>query len=184
MTVRFHEQVTHLLLPIDTVTRHPANPREGDVDAIVESIEANGYIAPVIVQKSTGYILAGNHRYDALLALGSEQIPVIQVDVDDVAAKRYLLADNRTSDLGRYNEQALIDLLLSLQEEPGGLLGTGYTQDALESLLNASAAEGAGGFGMPHTMHTVVVDCLDAEVQGQVIAYLRRGGYEARAVNY
>lgn len=183
MSVRFHEQVTHLLLPIDQVTRHPANPREGDVDAIVESIEANGYIAPVVVQKSTGYILAGNHRYDALLALDATEIPVIQVDIDDVAAKRYLLADNRTSDLGRYNEQVLIDLLLELADTPTGLLGTGYTQDALEALLTDDAAAG-GGFGMPHTMHTVVVDCPDEQTQSEVVAYLRSGGYQPRAVNY
>jgi len=133
--VRFHEQVQHLLLPIESVTRHPDNPREGDVDAITESIEVNGFISPVIVQKSTGRIIAGNHRYDALMSLGSDVIPVIQVDVDDTAALRFLLADNRTSDLGRYNDQALIDALLVLQDGDLGLLGTGYDQQALEALL-------------------------------------------------
>lgn len=133
--VRFHEQVTHLLVDIDEVKRHPDNPREGDVDAIIESIEVNGFISPVIAQKSTGYIIAGNHRYDALQALGSAVIPVIQIDVDDEMAKRYLLADNRTSDLGRYNEQNLMDLLLSMQDSELGLIGTGYTEDALNALL-------------------------------------------------
>jgi ParB-like nuclease family protein len=134
-SVRFHEQVQHLLVDIESVTRHPDNPREGDVDAIIESIEVNGFIAPVIAQKSTGHIIAGNHRYDALQALGSSVIPVIQIDVDDEMAKRYLLADNRTSDLGRYNEENLLTMLLSMQDTDLGLIGTGYTEDALNLLL-------------------------------------------------
>lgn len=140
-SVRFHEQVRHLLVPIGDVTRHPMNPREGDVDAIIESIEVNGFIAPVIAQKSSGHIIAGNHRYDALLAMGSDVIPVIQIDVDDTMAKRYLLADNRTSDLGRYNEVALMDALLEMQQSDIGLIGTGYTEDALNTLLIESDAE-------------------------------------------
>jgi hypothetical protein len=147
-SVQFHEQVCHLLVPIDQVTRHPENPREGDVDAIAESIEVNGFISPVIVQKSTGHIIAGNHRYDALLALGSSVIPVIQVDIDDNMAKRYLLADNRTSDLGRYNEENLAELLVEIMQSDLGLIGTGYTQDAVDALLLAeSQAQDNAHFG-------------------------------------
>lgn len=184
MSVRFHEQVTHLLVDIDEVKRHPDNPREGDVDAIVESIEVNGFIAPVIVQKSTGYIVAGNHRYEALLALGETRIPVIQVDVDDQMAKRYLIADNRTSDLGRYDEQALVAALLDLQASEIGLAGTAYTDAALELLLTDPAVVSPGGFGVPHTMHTVVVECSDPAAQRAVIDLLAAAGFTGRAVNY
>lgn len=169
--VRFHEQVQHLLMPIADVTRHPDNPREGDVDAIVESIEVNGFIAPVIVQKSTGRIIAGNHRYDALLELGSQVIPVIQIDVDDQMAKRYLLADNRTSDLGRYNEHALMDMLLEMQTSDIGLVGTGYTEDALnELLIQEDVATEAARFG-GGTMTLLLV--WSTEKYQKVLAALR-----------
>lgn len=131
--VQFHPSVEPLLVPIDQITSHPDNPRNGDVEAIVESIEVNGYIAPIIAQTGTGYILAGNHRYYALSQLGSEVAPVIWVDVDEKAAKRYLLADNRTSDLGQYDNAALVELLETLQESDS-LLGSGYNEADLENL--------------------------------------------------
>lgn len=131
--VTFHPALTDLLVDIDAVMQHPDNPRNGDVEAIAESIEINGYVAPVIVQKSTGYILAGNHRYQALLSLGSKVIPAVIVDVDETAAKRYLLADNRTSDLGMYDNAVLVDILSGLDEQDS-LLGTGYTKMDLHAL--------------------------------------------------
>ena len=131
--VQFHPALQPLMVDMNEVSAHPDNPRNGDVDAIVESISVNGYVAPIIAQKSTGHIIAGNHRYYALMQLGSEQIPVIWLDVDDLAAKRYLLADNRTSDMGQYDNGVLAALLQELQSEDS-LLGTGYKDYDLEVL--------------------------------------------------
>lgn len=131
--VRFHPSLEPLLIDIDLVSQHPNNPRNGDVEAIAESIEVNGFIAPVIAQKSTGHILAGNHRYQALYMLRSQLIPVIWVDVDDAQAKRYLLADNRTSDLGVYDNSQLVEILADLDEDDL-LLGSGYNKTDLEQL--------------------------------------------------
>lgn len=131
--VRFHEALAPLLIDIEAIRPHPANPRNGDVDAIAESIEVNGFIAPIIAQKSTGHILAGNHRYYALMQLGSGVAPVVWVDVDDVSAKRYLLADNRTSDLGQYDYGVLLELLQQLDADDA-LRGTGYDLEDLENI--------------------------------------------------
>lgn len=131
--VQFHESLEPLMDSIENVSPHPANPRNGDIDAIAESITVNGYVSPVIAQKSTGHILAGNHRYYALLQLGADKIPVVWVDVDDLSAKRYLLADNRTADLGNYDNAILVDLLEQIKTEDS-LIGTGYAEYDLEVL--------------------------------------------------
>lgn len=123
------------LVPIENITPHPANPRQGDVGAIHESIRHNGFWGSVVVQRSTGYILAGNHRWQAAKAAGAQQIPVTYVDVPDDHAARILLADNRTNDLATYNDQALADLLTSLADTTGTLDGTGYDGDDLDDLL-------------------------------------------------
>lgn len=52
--------------------RHPRNRREGDVGAIVELIRVNGFVGAAIVQESTGYCVAGNHRTDAMELVGRE----------------------------------------------------------------------------------------------------------------
>ena len=63
--LQFEERV-----PLASLKRHPDNPRRGDVKAIALSINKNGFYGAVIVQRSTRYILAGNHRADADLGEG------------------------------------------------------------------------------------------------------------------
>jgi len=122
-------------VPADAVQRHPDNPRQGDVGAIHTSITKNGVYRPLIVQRSTGYILAGNHTYEAMLYSDMDEVPVVYRDVDDETARRIMLADNRTADLGDYDNAVLADLLQSLPD----LDGTGYDGDDLDDLLTSLA---------------------------------------------
>lgn len=119
---------------LDALRPHPRNPRQGDIGAIHESIRANGFYGQVVAQKSTGYILAGNHRWRAAAQAGATEIPVTWVDVDDDRALRILLADNRTNDLASYDDEALA-LLLKELADGAGLGGTGYDGDDLDHLL-------------------------------------------------
>ena len=123
------------LVALDKLKPHPKNPRQGDVGAIHVSIEANGFYGSVIAQKSTGHIIAGNHRYLAAKHANAEAIPVTWVDVSDEEAVRILLADNRTNDLATYNDDALAELLQDLMKQTGSLDGTGFDGDALDELL-------------------------------------------------
>lgn len=123
------------LAPLDTVRPHPRNPRQGDTGAIHESIEANGFYGAIIAQKSTGFILAGNHRWQAAQQSAATEIPITWVDVDDDHALRILLADNRTNDLASYDENALAEILKEIHEAHGNLIGTGYDGDDLDQLL-------------------------------------------------
>lgn len=125
------------MVKVGKVRPHPQNPRVGNIDAIVDSIRVNGFYGALVVQKSTGHILAGNHRYLAAIEAGADEVPVIFVDVDDEEAKRILLADNRTADLGTYDEQQLVELLQSLDDTSG----TGYSDDDLSDLLTALVGE-------------------------------------------
>lgn len=125
----------HVTVPIDAIRPHPRNPRQGDVGAIHESIENNGFYGAIIAQKSTGYILAGNHRWQAARQAGATEIPVTWVDVDDDHALRILLADNRTNDLATYDTDTLAQLLREIHADTGSLLGTGYDGDDLDQLL-------------------------------------------------
>lgn len=131
--MRLHNlQVT--TVSVDEISQHPDNANNGDVEAIVESIEVNGFFQPILVQRSTGYIIAGNHRYVAALDLGAPVLPVIYLDVTDAEAKRLMIVDNRTARLGRDDEAQLKDLLAELYASDIGLAGTGYDYQLLEQL--------------------------------------------------
>lgn len=124
-----------LLDDISRLRPHPENPRNGDVDAIMASIRVNGVYRPLYAQASTGYILAGNHTYAALMEMGATRAPIVWLDVDGAAARRILAVDNRASDLGRYDDAMLIDLLATIEESEGGLLGSGYTDEDMLAMM-------------------------------------------------
>lgn len=138
MPYRVHDSLLHLLTPVDSLRPHPDNPKNGDVDAIADSMRANGVYRPVFAQQSTGRILAGNHTYAAMLADGHDAVPVVWLDVDDNEARRILLADNRTADLGRYDDS----LLLAALHATDTLAGTGYSPEDLAALEAALAGPG------------------------------------------
>ena len=87
------------MVDTDSIDPHPENPRVGDIGAIINSMRTNGFFGALIAQKSTRHVLVGNHRLHAATWLKMPQVPVIWVDVDDVKAKKIMLADNRVSDL-------------------------------------------------------------------------------------
>ena len=133
------------LVPVGALRPHPRTPRKGDTVAIAESICANGFYGAVVVQKSTGFILAGNHRLKAAIDTGADEVPVIWVEADDEQALRILLADNRTNDLAGYDEKVLAEVLKSLES----FEGTGYDQAAVDEILAGvgGGAEEASGDG-------------------------------------
>lgn len=118
-------------LQTDKLVEYPNNARIGDVNALADSLTTNGQYRPIVVQKSTNYVLAGNHLLKAALKLGWTEIDAVIVDVDDIAAKKIVLSDNRTAELGGYNEEALAELLASLTDFDG----TGYSLDDLDDLI-------------------------------------------------
>ena len=122
------------LVAVDAVRPHPRNPRVGDLAAISESISKNGFYGAIVAQRSTGYILAGNHRWLAAKKSGLTEVPVLWIDVDDRAAVKILLADNRTSDLGEYDDEALVGLLRELRTEED-LAGTGFSEKDVDKLI-------------------------------------------------
>jgi hypothetical protein len=112
---------------------YPGNARRGDVDAIAESLRLNGEYQPIVVQRSTGYVIVGNHRLQAAQRLGWTHLNAIYRDCSDEEARRILLADNRTAELGDMDDRALAELLRELDEE--GLAASAYGEDYLDDLL-------------------------------------------------
>jgi hypothetical protein len=133
-----------LVIPITDVTPSPRNPRQGDIGAISESLRRFGQQKPIVVQKSTGHVVAGNHLYRAALALGWTQIAANVVDMDDRQAQAYMVADNRTADLGSYDEAILTELLRELAVD-GDLAGTGYDGEDVDEMLAKLEWKASGG---------------------------------------
>lgn len=115
---------------IDTLKEFEKNPRKGNINELKESLVHNGQYKPIVVQKSSQTILAGNHLWKAAKELGWENINIVELDVDDAQAKKIVATDNRMAELGSYDEQLLLDLLGEID-----LAGTGYVAADVDDLL-------------------------------------------------
>lgn len=182
------EQEYRSAIPVGDLTEHPDNPRRGDDASVAESIEATGFYGAIIVQKSSGRVLAGNTRYRSMVAAGAGTVPGIVVDCDDATATRIMLVDNRTSDRATYDDAVLADLLTSVRDLQGDLIGTGYDEVDLELLLSAGAEPDIGGYvpepveGEYHEQYGVIVICTDEAHQQGVYKMLSDDGHDCRVV--
>ena len=103
---------------------HPDNPRRGNVEDIKKSITENGFFNALGVQKSTGFIVYGNHRFRAGGELGMRKFPVLYLDIDDDKAREILLADNKSSDGSFYDDAVLLATLAKQVASERGLNAT------------------------------------------------------------
>jgi ParB-like chromosome segregation protein Spo0J len=149
------------LIPIGSVTPHPANPRRGNVDAIADSLRAHGQFRPIVVSTRTNHILAGNHTWQAAKRLRWRKIAAVFVDVDEAGERKIILADNRTADLAGYNDGALSELLHALPT----LDDTGFVRGDLDEIdgIFHPAPSRSGGDGISRPPATPDV-ASDAEI--------------------
>lgn len=180
-------ELTVTKVPTSSVTRHPRNPRRGNVEKIMESLTAHGQYRPIIVQASTNYIIAGNHTHEAIERLGWPTLDATFLDVDDDQAFRIMLADNATSDAAVNDEQALLDLLQSLAED-SDLTGSGYDDGDLEGLL-AKLAEDTdddddpgGAPALGDVTYALMIECDDENHQSELLEELLGRGLNVRPV--
>ena len=123
-------------VPLDSIHQDPANVRLHDsrnMEAIKGSLGRFGQQKPIVVDRA-GTIRAGNGTYAAAKALGWTEIDVVESDLEGIEAVAYAIADNRTSDLSSFEDEALAKLLVELREQEA-LPGTGFDDGDLDRLL-------------------------------------------------
>lgn len=157
-------------VPVEELPDDPRNPKrhsDADLDA---SIGRFGYTEPVMVDDRTGRLVSGHGRKAALLrrreageqppagvtvdSAGAWLVPVVRgwSSVDDAEAAAYLVAANRLTEKGGWNDRPLIALLQELQETADqALTGVGFDDDDLDTLLRlATAYDGEAGITDPY----------------------------------
>lgn len=126
-----------LACPIEELELLPGNPRRGDVEAVARSYQMFGQRKPIVAKRNgdKGVVIAGNHQLQAARSLGWSHIAVVWVDDDDRTAAAFALADNRTSDLGDYDDRLLAEMLSFVADDSALLEATAYSIQDLKDLL-------------------------------------------------
>jgi ParB-like chromosome segregation protein Spo0J len=167
-------------LAVDVGSIHPRerNPRHGKPDLIKTSLRAHGQYRPLVVNRRTSEILAGNHTYQAALELGWRKVAVTFVDVDEEEATRIALVDNRLSELGSYDNEMLAELLGELPS----LEATGFKQEDLDHLLSQLAPAGDASEQLGAIEYRLMVVCADEHQQGEWLKKLQAEGLQVQAL--
>ena len=145
---------------LDDIIQADTNPKDHDLGVLYQSMQRFGFTNPIIINESTGKLLAGHGRLQTLkmmrdngekapdrieveLDTGDETIeywyvPVLYgVSIENLAeAQAYLIADNRLTELGGWKPMDLMENLSEILEETGNLDGTGYDLDDVETILS------------------------------------------------
>lgn len=169
----------------DPLKEHPQNPNIGAVEVIEESIDVNGWFGAVVAQKSTGYILAGNHRYRVAKQRKAKELPVIWKDVDDETALKILTVDNKSTRDGEVDEAKLEELLASLETLDGSGYVLASVQEQIENDSNGAEAKEAEAApdpldpdDIPDDVHVpeygIMVICDSEDDQQFMHMYLRK----------
>ena len=120
-------------IPVEQIREHPRNTNEGDVGAIDSSMRAYGFAGGVLVQRSTGFIISGNHSYRTAVAQGAATLPGFWVDVDDDVTLGMMMDWNHTNRLGREDPYKAGEVLVELADRDR--LPATYTRDDVDDIL-------------------------------------------------
>jgi len=173
--------VEHRLEWVDLGELRPAerNAKDHDLGLLVQSIRRFGFVAPFLVDEGTGRLVAGHGRAEALAVMrnageapprgvreqdGRWLVPVVRglEFGSEAEALAYLVADNRATEAGGWNEAELAEVLAELEREVG-LLGVGFDQEDLEELLRRLHGEApeAGGEAPGRDAHVAPAETED-----------------------
>jgi len=100
-------------------------------DKLQESIEDFGMVEPIVVNKAKGrenIIIGGHQRWQIHKELGIEKIPVVYVDIPDIAAEQEINL-RLTKNTGHTDW----DLLANISEE--SIKNAGYDEKEIETML-------------------------------------------------
>lgn len=189
MTTTEHDYIADdlrsLAFPVANLKLLPGNPRRGDVDAVARSYERFGQRKPIVARRSDMTVIAGNHQLQAAQRLGWTHVAVVWTDDDDLTAKAFALADNRTSDLGTYDSSSLLDLLSQVAADVDLMLATSYSETELDALMRAVSHEPEVGSGKSVDLgerYEVVVECDTEREQELLLLRLSSEGLRVKAI--
>lgn len=143
-----HESLVSLAMPIKSLLPLKNNPRRGDIEAITASYKEFGQVKPIVVTDNGDgryVIIAGNHQYEAAKSLGWDSIACTVLEGDEKKAMAFAYADNRTADLGGYDEDLLVRMISDVGSEYSDLMnGLGIDEfdlAAIEDSVSSSESE-------------------------------------------
>jgi DNA modification methylase len=109
------------VMPADQFTANPRNPRrhpQAQRDAVKGSLDTLGFIAPVIINRVSGYLIDGHERVMQALGQGDDTpVPFIEVDLTEDEEAIALASFDWITYMATYDQDTLSDLLRDIDTD-------------------------------------------------------------------
>lgn len=137
-------------MALDEIFGADLNPKDHDIGQIIQSIKRFNFTAPLILNEDTNKLVAGHGRLEALIRMFQSQyqipkgirtneegmwlVPVLRgLDFEnEEEAMTYLIADNKLSEFGGWDEHSLAAILDTVKDN---LDGVGFDESDIQAIF-------------------------------------------------
>ena len=131
--IRQERRAIEELKPAEYNPRKRLQPGDEEYERLKRSIEAFGYVDPIIIN-ADGTVIGGHQRLFVLHDLGYTEADVAVVDLSKADEKALNVALNKIS--GEWDDEKLAALFADLNTEEYDLGITGYAQDEISEIMS------------------------------------------------
>ena len=164
------------MIPLDLIDPNSEQPRSnlGNIEELADSIREKGVLEPILVRPagpSRYQIIAGERRYRAATMAGLDEIPAIELDVDDQETLEIALIENiQRKDLTPFEES---EGLLVLQQK------FDYTHERISRVIGKSRTTVTETLQLNDIPERIRVMCREAGITTKsVLVQIARAGSE------
>lgn len=164
-----------------SLSPHPRNHRmhpKAQRELLRGALSDEGWIDPVILNRRTGRILDGHARVEEAIDQGVDEVPVIELDVDEVEECKILARHDRIGALAELNLSVLKDNLLDLGGRGIALDELGWDKIQLGAPMNADRLSG-DQTSMIKEKYEILITCESELDQAQTLIKLQEVGIKS-----
>ncbi len=148
------------MIRIQRIILNPHQPREelGNIEELAQSIREKGIIEPILVRKKDGKfeVIAGERRVRAAEKAGIDEIPAIEMDLEDDEALEYALVENiQRKELTPFEEAFAFKTLNQI---------FGYTQEEIAKRIGKSRSTVAETIRIASIPKNIIKICKEAGI--------------------
>jgi hypothetical protein len=128
--------LTPITVALAELIPNPRNPRHHSDDQLARigaSLKKEGQTKPLLARKANRMMIAGHGVLEAANRIGWKEIRVLLLDVDQGAADRMMLGDNRLADLATTDHERVAELLREVSDVDW--FGIGFNQEEAEKAM-------------------------------------------------
>ena len=166
------------MIPLELIEPNAEQPRTslGNIEELASSIREKGVLEPILVRQlapNQYQIISGERRYRAAIEAGLDEIPAIELDVDDKETLEIALIENiQRKDLTPFEEA---EGLLLLQQR------FGYTHERISTVIGKSRTTVTETLAINEIPDRIRAMCREAGISNKsvLVQIARAGGEEA-----